>query len=294
MLTQNIQDNFPQPFLKWAGGKSKLIQQYVPYFPKKFKTYHEPFLGGGAVFFYLYRSQPSIKSFITDINPDLINAYCCVKNNVEDLILLLEEHQLKHNKDYYYYMRSRQVGSWDECCRTKSSEKEQTLVEKAARLIYLNKTCFNGLYRENSKGEFNVPIGNYKNPRICNSDLLRSVSASLQSAEIKVSSFDNVLTCATGSEDFVYFDPPYYPISDTSNFTSYSRDSFNEDEQIKLKDTFTELAKHGVKVMLSNSDCPFIRNIYREFNITEILASRAINSNAKRRGKIPELLITSY
>lgn len=279
MLTQNLQDSFPRPFLKWAGGKSQLIQQYISYFPKNFQTYHEPFLGGGAVFFYLYRYQSKIQAFLTDINPEVINAYCCVKNNVEQLILLLEEHQLRHNNNYYYDVRS---------CTFATS------IERAARLIYLNKTCFNGLYRENAKGDFNVPIGKYKNPTICNPDLLRSVSATLKSAQIEVRPFEAVLAYAKTSQDFVYLDPPYYPLSSTSNFTAYSRYSFNENDQTRLRDVFVEIAGRGVKVMLSNSDCPFIRELYREFKIHEILAARAINSDAKKRGRIPEVLVTSY
>lgn len=273
MLTQNIPHS-PRPFLKWAGGKSKLIEQYTPYFPKDFKTYYEPFLGGGAVFFHL---QPK-NAVLTDINPELINAYRCVRNNLEQLIPLLEKHSSSHSKDYYYQVRS-QLGT--------------TEVEKAARLIYLNKTCFNGLYRENSKGLFNVPIGKYKNPTICNSNLLRLVSAALQSIQIEVRPFESVLDYAK-SDDFIYFDPPYYPLSPTSNFTAYSSYSFNENEQVKLKNVFVELAKRGVKVMLSNSDCSFIRELYKDFKLYEILAARAINSNAEKRGKITELLITSY
>ncbi len=288
MLTHTLQTSLPRPFLKWAGGKSQLIQQYVPYFPQYFETYHEPFLGGGAVFFYLYRYQsiqsvllPSarIKAFITDINPDLINAYCCIKAQVEQVILLLDKHQIKHNKDYYYDVRSRP---------------EKTDVERAARLIYLNKTCFNGLYRENPKGEFNVPIGRYKNPKICHPVLLRSVSEALQSTQIEVRAFESILDYAKTELDFVYFDPPYYPLSPTSNFTAYSRYSFNESDQIRLRDTFVELAGRQVKVMLSNSDCPFVRALYSQFNIHEISALRMINSDAKKRGKISEVLITSY
>ena len=265
----------PRPFLKWAGGKTKLIQQYIPCFPKKFKTYYEPFLGGGAIFFYL---NPQL-AVLTDINAELVNTYRCVKNNVEELILLLKEHQLKHSKEYYYGVRQ---------------GNGITPIEKAARLIYLNKTCFNGLYRENSKGEFNVPIGKYKNPKICNVALLRSVSAALQPTQIDVRPFEDILKYASSSDDFVYFDPPYYPLSPTSNFTAYSRYSFSEDDQIRLKEVFAELAGRDVKVMLSNSDSQFIRELYREFNIHSISASRLINSNAMKRGKITEVLITSY
>ncbi len=278
MFTQYLLPISPRPFLKWAGGKSKLISQYIPYFPPHFEKYYEPFLGGGAVFFYLASHQTSFKALLTDINSELVNAYCCVRDRVDELICLLAEHQLQHSKDYYYEMRK---------------QKQGTSIEKAARLIYLNKTCFNGLYRENSKGEFNVPIGKYKNPTICNPEGLRLVSISLQSASLEVRPFDAVLDYAN-EQDFVYFDPPYYPLSNTSNFTAYSSFSFNENDQIRLKDTFTLLARRGVKVMLSNSDCTFIRELYKGFNIHEILAARAINSNAKKRGKITEVLITSY
>lgn len=278
MLIREFPQTHPRPFLKWAGGKSQLISQYAPYLPQNFTNYYEPFLGGGSVFFYLYCYRPNIYAFLTDINSELINAYCCVRDNVEQLITLLKEEELRHSKEHYY--------------------KRRALVpvnpfERAARLIYLNKTCFNGLYRENSKGEFNVPIGRYKKPKICHPELLRTVSTALQSTRIEVSRFESVLDYAKSPEDFVYFDPPYHPISSTSNFTAYNRYSFNEEEQIRLNKIFVELARRGVKVFLSNSDCPLVRELYREFKIIEILAARAINSVAKKRGKIAEVLITS-
>ncbi|MBW4662594.1 MAG: DNA adenine methylase [Chroococcus sp. CMT-3BRIN-NPC107] len=266
-----------RPFLKWAGGKSKLIEQYIPYFPQSFTNYYEPFLGGGAVFFYFCGIKPNVNKFISDINPELINTYCCIKNNVEPLISLLSNHQLQHNLDYYYKMRSHSQGSD---------------IEKAARFIYLNKTCFNGLYRENSQGLFNVPMGKYKNPTICNPDLLRSVSIALQSATVSLNSYSDIN--ADNEQDFVYFDPPYHPLSSTSNFTNYSRYIFKETEQIKLRDTFARLASRGVKVMLSNSDCAFVRELYAGFKIYEVSAARAINSKAENRCKITELLITSF
>jgi DNA adenine methylase len=265
----------PRPFLKWAGGKNQLIQQYNRYFPKDFQTYYEPFLGGGAVFFYLNPSS----AVLTDINPELVNAYCCVRDHVEELIALLEVHQLNHCKEYYYEVRQ-----WNRL----------NDIEKAARFIYLNKTCFNGLYRENSKGEFNVPFGQYKNPKICNPFLLKSVSAVLEKAQVEVRPFEDILNYASSYNDFVYFDPPYHPISPTSNFTAYSRDAFSQDDQIKLQEVFVELARRGVKVMLSNSDCLFIRELYRDFNIYSISASRVINSKANKRGRISEVLIVSY
>lgn len=284
MLYQSPLSSLPRPFLKWAGGKSQLISQYIPYFPQKFATYYEPFLGGGAVFFYLYgvarKDQPTKKfpAVLTDINPELVNVYCCVRDRIEELIELLAQHQEQHNRDYYYRMRSQLTG---------------TSVEMAARLIYLNKTCFNGLYRENSKGEFNVPMGQYKNPTICNADVLRLVSDSLQSVAIEVRSFETILDFAKTVEDFVYFDPPYHPLSNTSSFTGYSRYSFNEKDQIRLRNIFAELAQRGVKVLLSNSDCPLVRELYKDFHIHEILAARAINSKAEKRGKITEILVTT-
>jgi DNA adenine methylase len=265
----------PRPFLKWAGGKGRLIQQYIHYFPDEFKTYYEPFLGGGAIFFYLLPNR----AVLADINPALANVYRCIRDDVEAVIVLLSQYQQRHSKDHYYQIRSN-PGS--------------TQIEKAAQLIYLNKTCFNGLYRENSKGEFNVPFGQYKNPRVCHPDLLRSAAIALQSADIKVQAFEVILDHAKTAQDFVYFDPPYHPISPTSDFTAYSRHRFDQHDQRRLRDTFLELAQRGVKVMLSNSDCPFVRELYQDFQIHSIEAIRAINCNAKRRGKIMEVLVTSY
>jgi DNA adenine methylase len=264
----------PRPFLKWAGGKSKLIEQYSPYFPVGYKTYYEPFLGGGAIFFYLRPQQ----AMLMDINPELVNVYCCIRDSVDAVIEVLNIHQQQHNPDYYYHLRSTQFDQ---------------AVERAARLIYLNKTCFNGLYRENSRGEFNVPIGSYKKPAICAADALRAASWALQSTDIGVRPFEAVLEVAKTTDDFVYFDPPYHPISATSKFTGYNRYAFSAEDQTRLRDTFVSLAERGVKVLLSNSDCEFIRDLYREFPIHTMSASRAINSKGDRRGKINEVLITS-
>jgi DNA adenine methylase len=283
------------PFLKWAGGKSRLIHQYKDYFPKtEFKSYYEPFLGGGSVFFYLQSNFQFNLAVLTDINPDLVETYCCVRDNVVELISLLKEHQDKHNNDrsenhnYYYEVRK---------CRYTEP------IQRAARLIYLNRTCFNGLYRENSNGEFNVPIGKYKNPKICNPTLLYSASAALKSAKIEVRHFEEIQDYAKTNDDFVYFDPPYHPRSKTSYFTAYSRHSFNEKDQRKLRDIFASLAVQGVKVMLSNSDSDFIQKLYRDPKafkdgklpeIHRISASRVINSKVNERGRISEVLITSY
>ncbi|TAF10453.1 MAG: DNA adenine methylase [Nostocales cyanobacterium] len=275
MISQIPKETCPRPFLKWAGGKSRLIPQYQDYFPNNYQTYYEPFLGGGAVFFHL---QPQ-KAVLTDINADLITTYRCVRDSIDELITLLKEHKKQHDRDYYYDVRSYPEG---------------TNLEKAARFIYLNKTCFNGLYRVNSQGKFNVPLGRYQNPGICQEDILQVASQALSQAEIQQADFSEVLKYATTSDDFVFFDPPYYPVSETSYFTAYSRYSFGESQQYQLRDVFVELAKRGVKVMLSNSDCDFIRDIYSGFQIQTISAARSINSNAKKRGNINEILVTSY
>ena len=275
MVSQIPKQTYPRPFLKWAGGKTRLISQYKDYFPQHYQTYYEPFLGGGAVFFYL---QPS-KAVLTDINADLILTYRCVRDDLEDLITSLQAHKQRHNSDYYYDVRNSYTG---------------TDLEKAARFIYLNKTCFNGLYRVNSQGKFNVPVGKYKNPGICQEEILKVASVALKKVAIKQANFEEVLNYATGSNEFVYFDPPYYPLNKTSNFTAYSNFCFDENQQIKLRDIFIKLADKGVKVMLSNSDCPFIRDLYSDFNIHTISAARSINSDAQKRGKINEVLVTSY
>ncbi|MCX5983460.1 MAG: DNA adenine methylase [Nostocales cyanobacterium LacPavin_0920_SED1_MAG_38_18] len=275
MVSQIPKQTYPRPFLKWAGGKTRLISQYKDYFPQHYQTYYEPFLGGGAVFFHL---QPS-HAVLTDINADLVITYRCVRDNLEELITLLQAHQQRHNSEYYYDLRNYHNG---------------TDLTKAARFIYLNKTCFNGLYRVNSQGKFNVPVGKYKNPGICQEEVLRVASLALQKVEIKQANFAEVLNYATGTNDFVYFDPPYYPLNKTSNFTAYSNFCFDENQQIKLRDIFIELAHKGVKVMLSNSDCPLIRDLYSDFNVHTISAARSINSNAQKRGKITEVLVTSY
>ncbi len=220
------------------------------------------------------------RAVLSDINPELVNVYRCVKERVEDVISLLEEHQWRHCRDYYYDLRQQHHLS--------------SPVERAARLIYLNKTCYNGLYRENSLGQFNVPMGNYKNPKICDPPLLKSTSLALQASTVVELPFDTLLERPLSNQDFVYFDPPYHPISVTSSFTRYNRYGFTAQDQERLAVVFRTLAKRGVPVMLSNSDCSFIRRIYAEFRMHGIQAARAINSKAGRRGKIPELLITSY
>ncbi len=284
MLTQvRPTDTLPRPFLKWAGGKTQLLPQYAALFPTNYRTYYEPFLGGGAVFFNL---MPK-KGCISDINLEIINVYRCIRDDVESIIVELEGHFLKHCEAHYYDVRSRLDNTEEWFWRGNN-------VERAARILYLNKTCFNGLYRENSKGHFNVPMGRYKNPSIYDADLLRACAKALKTTRIEPVGFEDVLKRARSSNDFVYFDPPYHPLSVTSKFTSYTRYSFSEQDQIRLRDVFAKLASRGVQVMLSNSDCDLIRDLYSDFNIHTIYASRHINAKGTGRGKITEVLVTSY
>lgn len=265
-----------RPFIKWAGGKSQLLPDMSKLFPPKEQIgrYFESFLGGAAVFFYLQHP----KSFLSDSNNELVELYKVVQQNVEELIKALKVH--KNELNYFYEIRA-------------LSPSDLTPVQRAARFIYLNKTCFNGLYRVNSKGEFNVPFGKYKNPNICDVEGLRAASLALQHAKITTQDFESVLS-RTRPTDFIYFDPPYHPINKTSSFTSYTSDKFSDDEQRRLACVYKELANRGCFVMLSNSDTPLIRELYKDFNIYEIQASRAINSKPEGRGKITELLIINY
>jgi DNA adenine methylase len=266
------------PFLKWAGGKGRLLKQYDPYFPPRneIRHYYEPFIGGAAVFFYL---QPQ-EATLSDINNKLVDAYRIVQQNVEGLIRLLKEH--KNEKEYFYRVRSLDP--------TNLSPQEQ-----AARLIFLNKTCYNGLYRENQGGRFNVPFGRYKNPRICDEQRLRTASAVLQGVDLREAEFDQALSNAVPG-DFIYLDPPYAPISDTSNFTSYNRYNFLAADQHRLADTVHDLTARGCTVMLSNSSAPLVYELYgdRGYHLIKVKSRRNINSKADRRGLVTELLILNY
>ncbi len=263
------------PFLKWAGGKSQLITTYDGFFPKRFNRYFEPFTGGGAIFFHLKNQRGEFKASLSDLNDELINCYRVIKNDVEELISHLKTHP--NDEDYFYELRAVDAKTLSE-------------IERAARLIYLNKTCFNGLYRVNSKGQFNVPFGFYKNPRTCNETNLRACSAALADVELNCRPFDHVLKFAKKG-DLVYFDPPYHPLSSTANFTSYTRNCFSADDQEHLADVFAKLDKRGCHVMLSNSDCAFIRDLYKDFSIETVNAIRAINCKSEGRGKITEVLV---
>lgn len=274
----------PKPFVKWVGGKRQLLRQFRDmglYPPDDFdpltNTYFEPFVGGGAVFFDLLPK----KAELSDLNSELVTTYNVIKNHVDELIKSLKKH--KYDKQYYMKVRARQPEDLSD-------------VEIASRFIYLNRTGFNGMYRVNSKGKFNVPFGKYTNPIICDEENLRKVSKALQKITIKKQDYKTVLKKAkTG--DFVYFDPPYYPVSKTASFTSYTADAFLEDEQTELRDTFVELHERGCFVMLSNSDTPFIDDLYSDIKgvkVSRVAAGRAINSNATKRGKISEVLVTNY
>lgn len=279
-----IQDK-PKPFVKWVGGKRQLLQQfkdlglYPPPFDSLTGRYFEPFVGGGAVFFDLLPK----KAILSDMNADLVITYNVIKNDVEKLIESLRRH--KYDREYFLKIRSK-------------DSKKLSNIGIASRFIYLNRTAFNGMYRVNSRGEFNVPFGKYSNPIICDAENLRKVSKALKGVTIKHKDYKEVLKTAKKG-DFVYFDPPYHPLSKTATFTAYTTSGFGEKEQIELRDTYLELHKRGCFVMLSNSDARFINEIYSKIQhfgikINKVQAARAINSKAVGRGRINEVLITNY
>ncbi|WP_434637559.1 DNA adenine methylase [Sulfurimonas sp. NW7] len=272
-----------KPFIKWVGGKRGLLPQLLEKFPKKFENYHEPFLGGGAVFFELY-SQGLLqnkKVYLSDINSELINAYNVVKENPDELIVNLETYEKLHSKEFYYEVRA---------LDRKEDFKNLSDIERATRFIYLNKTCFNGLYRVNKKGQFNTPIGSYKNPNIADRDTILNASEALQNAIILNKTFHNV-TDNVKKNDLIYFDPPYYPLTQTANFTAYDENTFLDDKQRELFDVFEELHKKNCFVLHSNSDTGFIKELYQKYNIEFVQANRFINSKSDNRGKINEVLI---
>ena len=274
-------NNFLQPFLKWAGGKRQLLPELLCRVPKRMQTYYEPFVGGGALFFAL---QPK-KAVINDFNRDLIHTYEVIRDDVDSLLQLLSSY--KNDVNFYYKIR--------ELDRNPRLFKKLSAVEKGARIIYLNKTCYNGLFRVNSAGEFNSPFGYYKNPNIINEAVLKAVSTYLNTADINLmcGDFSSAVKSAKKG-DFVYFDPPYDPVSQSSNFTGYTSIGFDKEEQIRLKKLCDELNKRGVKFLLSNSATPFILDLYKDYHIDIIPAKRIINSNASLRGVVDEVLISNY
>ncbi len=295
-------DKIAKPFLKWAGGKTQLITQIEKSLPyeittKKF-TYIEPFVGSGAVLFWMLNNFPKLeKAVINDINSDLINTYKVIQSKPNELISKLQilqnefhslENKPEEKKEYYYQKR--------ELYNTRKEE----LSGQAALFIFLNRTCFNGLYRVNKNNGYNVPMGSYKKPTICDDQNILAVSNALQKVEIHCGDYEETLKDAT-SNSFFYFDPPYKPLSDTSSFNSYAKDEFNDEEQIRLRDYCRKLEALGHKWMLSNSDVRgknpndnFFDDIYADYSITRVKAKRSINANPEKRGELSELLIMNY
>ena len=269
------------PFVKWVGGKRQLLNYIMPLLPKRFSTYCEPFIGGGAVLFAL---QPS-KAIINDLNTDLMIVYGAIRDSVELLIDSLRKHE--NTSEYFYAIR--------DLDRNKALYRSMSEVEKASRLIYLNKTCYNGLFRVNSSGEFNAPFGYYKNPNIVNEPVLRAVNKYLNAGDIMLCNEDFAETLKRVPKGgFVYLDPPYDPVSDTANFTGYNKGGFDRNEQKRLKQCCDELNDRKIKFMLSNSDTEFIRDLYIEYNVSVIDAKRIVNSDASKRGIVKEVLVRNY
>lgn len=269
------------PVLKWVGGKRQLLSTLTPLLPRRITTYCEPFVGGGALLFHL---QPNT-AYINDINGDLIRVYNVIKSDVESLITALQE--FKNEADFFYAVRD-----WD---RDKEKYSSLSDVQKAARILYLNKTCYNGLFRVNNAGEFNSPFGNYRNPNIVNAPTLRAVSLYLNTATVRLTSLDYAEVLKTLQKGvFVYLDPPYDPVSDTSSFTGYSKGGFTRDDQIKLRECCDDLNTRGIKFMLSNSATGFIKEQYAAYHITVVKAKRSVNSDSTKRGEVDEVVVRNY
>ncbi|NLM11756.1 MAG: DNA adenine methylase [Clostridiaceae bacterium] len=269
------------PVLKWVGGKRQLLKDIKKHIPSQYSTYYEPFLGGGAVLFAL---QPN-RAVVNDISEELINVYTVIRDNIEELIEDLKKH--KNEACYFYEIR--------ELDRDKKKYSQLSNVKKASRIIYLNKTCYNGLFRVNQQGEFNSPFGRYKNPNIVNEETLRAVSNYFNKAKItfKCQDFEEAVK-GIRKGSFVYFDPPYDPVSDSANFTGYNKGGFGRDEQIRLKNLCDKLNSRNIKFLLSNSATDFILDLYKEYNITIVKAKRAVNSRGDKRGEVNEVLVKNY
>ncbi|MGK7918831.1 MAG: DNA adenine methylase [Trichodesmium sp.] len=277
-----------KPYLKWAGGKRQLLSELTKYINKKSLkkcTYYEPFIGGGALLFEL---QPT-RAIISDKNQELINCYEVVRDSLNDLIEELKSHQEQNNSDYFYEIR--------DLDRSPKKYKNMSKVEKAARIIYLNKTCYNGLFRVNSQRQFNVPFGRYKKPNILDETVLKAVSKYLNESQVKILNLDFAETVKdAGKGDFIYFDPPYDPVSNTASFTGYDVNGFNRDEQKRLKQVFDDLTAKGCRVILSNSRTDFIMDLYQDYRdkIKTVRAARSINSKSLKRGKVDEILVLNF
>jgi len=269
-----------QPFVKWAGGKRALLPEILARLPKKARTYYEPFIGGGAVFFALAAEKRFERAHLSDSNAELVATYVALRSDIAGVLKALKHHAQRHSEIWFY--RTRALNS-----------KELGRAERAARFIYLNRTCFNGLYRVNRKGEFNVPFGKYVNPTICDEENLRAVSSVLKASDALVHAHDfEVSVVLAGKNDAVYFDSPYAPVSETANFTSYTASGFTAKDQERLRDTAEILGRRGTYVLLSNADTPFVRKLYKGFKIEEVRAPRRINSKGDKRGDVGELLIS--
>ncbi len=276
-LTSDTRPPKPIPFLKWAGGKGQLLEQMSPYFPERFNTYYEPFLGGGAVFFHLLPP----KAVLSDLNPELVNVWQAVRDKPKELMVALDEHHPhRKSKDYFYKVRSQ-------------DPKDMDPVERAARTVFLNKTCYNGLYRVNSKGQFNVPFGYYSDPTLYDEDIILASIQALRGKTILVADYRDACKEAQRG-DFIYLDPPYHPLSPTSSFTEYTQDSFGDADQMELAAFFRRLDERYCKVMLTNSATNLVRYLYKGFHTETVKANRVINCKAAGRGAISELLIMNY
>jgi DNA adenine methylase len=267
------------PFVKWVGGKTKLLGELVARVPSHYVRYFEPFVGGGALFF---RLQPQM-AILSDANAELVNGYRQVQGDVEGVLAATAVHQTLHSESHFYAMR------------TKWNQERDSLSPsvRAATFLYLNKTCYNGLWRENSRGEFNVPVGRYTNPTIADPEALRLASRALAGTKLVVAPFDRILDEARSS-DFIYFDPPYDPAGPTADFTSYTASGFGPADQERLASVFRTLAGRGCAVLLSNSDTPFVRRLYAGFRIERVACVRAINSKVEGRGAVPEVIVRSF
>lgn len=271
-----------KPFTKWTGGKRQLLPVLKENMPPTYHRYIEPFIGGGALFFEL---APK-KAIINDFNSELINAYIQIKDNPDRLVALLRKHKEKNSKEYYLAVRSAD--------RDERIDK-MTDVERAARILYMLRVDFNGLYRVNSKNQFNVPYGKYKNPKIVDEKAIYEVSQYLNENQISILNGDfEEAVKEVSAGDFVYFDPPYIPLTETSSFTSYTHEGFSFEDQIRLRDVFMDLDKKGAYVMLSNSSSPLSYELYKDFNLHEVSAVRTNGAHKASRGKIKELLVTNY
>lgn len=268
----------PKPFLKWVGGKRRLLPDLRARLPASFRDYHEPFLGGGALFFDLAAAGRLRRAWLSDMNPELVHAYEAVRDHVDGLIRSLKRHV--HDRDYFEALRARDPEAMSPLAR-------------ASRLIYLNKTCYNGLYRVNASGRFNVPFGRYKNPLICDAPGLRACAEALRGVSVRREPFEAVLKRAK-RDDFVYFDPPYVPLSKTSDFASYAKDGFRAEDHERLREAFATLDARGCRVMLSNSDTPFTRSLYGDWKVDTVSMPRAVNSKASARGAVREILVRNY